>query len=517
MLTAMPRAYRAREGRWWHRVSDLQLTVVVGHLILGVWTRNIMLGFAVALACVTLSTLRLVVPLCVLFVVVGSVLSARSWQQVQPQLLGRYSGLARLMSDPTPRAGVLQTVFEIGGQRYETWARGSPRRRLTDLLAGEYVWVTGDLVALTGTGAHRAAIRHVVGRFDPDAIGDVSPGSPFDRASNRVRRLLAKSALALRPPEDALFAGLVIGDDRYEPPEMIQQFRSSGMSHLTAVSGQNVAFVLAAAAPLLRRLRAWWRWLATVGLIIWFVALTRFEPSVLRAGCMAAISATGYLLGRERPPSRILPLAIGILVLIDPLLVWSVGFWLSVGATGGVAIVAPRLASLIPGPQWARDPVAVTIGAQIGVAPVSLLVFGSLPIVSIPANLLAVPVAGFVMLYGLPAGILAGALPGWAGSLVQLPSSIGTRWVATVAALASRIEPSAPWPFVLWTAVAVGLSFMWLQRWSRQRRWRSGQTGASDGSLERTEPSTADRQCCDLEVSSAKPNRMDTAPTPKAR
>lgn len=494
MLTAMPRAYRTRAGRWWHRVSDLQLTVVVGHLILGIWTRHIMLGFAIALACVAVTTFRLVIPLCLVAVVVGSVLAGRSWQQAQPHLLGRYTGVARLMSDPTPRAGALQVVFEIRGQRYETWARGSSRRRLTDLLAGEYVWVTGDLVALGGSRAHRAAIRHVVGRFDPDAIGDIAPGSPFDRASNRVRRLLAQGALALRPPDDALFAGLVIGDDRYEPPEMIQQFRSSGMSHLTAVSGQNVAFVLAAAAPLLRRLRAWWRWLATVGLIVWFAALTRFEPSVLRAGCMAAISATGYLLGRERPPSRILPLAIGILVMIDPLLVWSVGFWLSVGATAGVAVVAPRLAGLIPGPHWARDPVAVTIGAQMGVAPVSLLVFGSLPIVSIPANLLAVPVAGFVMLYGLPAGILAGALPGWAGSLVQLPSSIGTRWVATVAALASRMEPAAPWPFVLWVGVALGLGGMWLRRGAGQRRARSGQTEANVGSLERTEPSTADRQ-----------------------
>ena len=67
---------------------------------------------------------------------------------------------------------------------------------------------------------------------------------------------------------------------------MVEQFRASGLSHLTAVSGQNVAFLLAAAAPLLRRLRPWTRWTATVALIGWFMSVTRFEPSVLRAGAM---------------------------------------------------------------------------------------------------------------------------------------------------------------------------------------------------------------------------------------
>ena len=68
----------------------------------------------------------------------------------------------------------------------------------------------------------------------------------------------------------------------------------------------------------------------TLALIAWFVTLTRFEPSILRAGVMAGLSATAYVRGVERPPIRLLALAVTGLVLIDPLLVWSVGFWLSV-------------------------------------------------------------------------------------------------------------------------------------------------------------------------------------------
>ena len=68
-------------------------------------------------------------------------------------------------------------------------------------------------------------------------------------------------------------------------------------------------------------------------------------------------------------------------------------------------------------------PVGVTLGAQVGVVVPAVLVFGRLPLVSIPANLLAVPVAGFVMLYGLPAGLLAGAVPACStGRDVPVPS-----------------------------------------------------------------------------------------------
>jgi competence protein ComEC len=85
-------------------------------------------------------------------------------------------------------------------------------------------------------------------------------------------------------------------------------------------------------------------------------------------------------------------------------------------------------------------PIGVTLGAQLGVVVPALLVFGRLPLVSVPANLLAVPVAGFVMLYGLPAGLVAGFVPALA-PVVMFPCRIGVRWVDTVAVLGERIEP----------------------------------------------------------------------------
>ena len=466
-------SYRGGRAGWWRSVTDGEVALAVGLVVLGVWLQRALPVVAVAVACALTRRLRIGVLL--LGATVGGLGALRSeheWANAVPRSLGASAGRVCLVTDPAPVQGAVVAIVEIEGERFQVWARGSPGRRLARHLAGECAVMEGRRRLLNDPAAHRGAIRHVVGRFDIDRIGDWDPGGVADRASNRVRRLFASGASLVGSPDDALFAGLVIGDDRHQSIAVIEQFRAAGLSHLTAVSGSNVAFVLAAAAPVLRRLRPSMRWMVTLGAITWFAALTRFEPSIVRASVMAAIAATGVLLGREKPPGRVLALAVGALVLVDPMLVWSVGFWLSVAATAGVALLSGRVAMLLPGPRWFAVPAGVTIGAQIAVAPVSLLVFGTLPIVSVPANLLAVPVAGLVMLYGLPAGLAAGALGGAIGRVVQFPSGLGTRWVSTVAALAARLEPPAPWPGVGWIAV-VGFLGIRAVRCAKVGGWRS--------------------------------------------
>ncbi len=230
----------------------------------------------------------------------------RSGTTTAPRQLGPYTGWAEVVGDPAPYGNGLRVTVEIGGERFDAWAYGSPRRRLVDRQSGDLVWLAGSRRPSSGH-VRRAQLRHVVGRFDIDYTGDVAAGAPLDRASTRVRTALRTAADSTMPSaEAALFTGLVIGDDAREPPAMIQAFRDAGLSHLTAVSGQNLAFVLAAAGPLLRRLRPWARWAASIGLIGWFMALTRFEPSVLRAGLMAMLAVSAFTLGRRQHPARLL-------------------------------------------------------------------------------------------------------------------------------------------------------------------------------------------------------------------
>jgi competence protein ComEC len=428
-------------------------------------------GVALAVA-VTVRSIRRValvwLLLAVLLAMAGSLRSQQSWADLAPDRLGTFAGWARIVDDPQPYPSSTRVIVEIEGERFETWARGRARQqRVMRWRGGEWVQMAGERRVLDPERTQRVAWQHVVGVFELAVAADVVPGAPVARASNRVRSTIERAAATIPEPYGALYRGLVIGDDRDQPRDMIERFRASGLSHLTAVSGQNVAFVLAACGPLLVRLRPWPRFVATVAVIAWFVVLTRVEPSILRAGVMAGLSALAFTTGRERSPVRILAVAVIVLLLVDPLLGWSVGFWLSVGATAGVCAVGPWLADRLRALGIFAMPLGITLGAQLGVALPSVLVFGRLPLMSIVANLLAVPVAGMVMLYGLPAGVLAGVAPTIA-PVVMFPAWLGTRWVDTVAVLGARLEPEPPWSWVGWGIVASIVAA--LLGWGRLRR-----------------------------------------------
>ena len=462
----MIRAYDLADGSPWHPAGDLAVVMVAIAAIVGVWTRSPAWIAVVAAASLMVGHRGAVVVACLLVGLAGGWRAAVSWESAVPREIGAYSGWVTIIGDPTPLGTGLRVTVEVRGERFDAWVYGSARRRLADRQGGELVYVEGERRATTASD-RRAQVRHVVGRFDAAVVGDWRDGSPLHRASSRVRTALRQAAESTMSRDGAaLFTGLVIGDDARQPVEMVNAFRASGLSHLTAVSGQNVAFVLAAASPLLRRLRPWWRWAASLALIGWFMALTRFEPSVLRAGVMAMLGCSSFVLGRQQSVVRLLAFTVTILVLVDPMLVWSVGFWLSTGATAGVCVVAPALAERLPGPTWLSAPLSVTLGAQLGVFLPSWLVFHRLPLVSLPANLLAVPVAGFVMLYGIPAGLLS-AVAAPLAPLAMAPCAAGTRWVATVAYLSAGAEPSPGWVAAGWVAVTTATGWLVVRR-----RWR---------------------------------------------
>jgi competence protein ComEC len=461
----MSAAYETHRPSVGHAARDRFALLAAAATVTAVWGGRGMVVVAMpCLALLAVPRMRRAVAVLLVLVLAGAVAGGHAWAAARPRHLGAYEGWVQLVSDPSPSGAGMKVTIRVEGERFDAWLFGPQRAALGGRQAGEWAWVSGRRRPSTGA-IRRALIRHVVGRFDLQAVDSIIPGSAIDRASNRVRALLRRRAeQAMQPVDASLFTGLVIGDDARQPAWLVGEFRTSGLSHLTAVSGQNVAFVLAAAMPLLRRLRPWWRWLATVGLIAWFMALTRFEPSVLRAGVMAMFTATGFAAGRDVRPARAVSAAVVVLVLVDPMLVWSVGFWLSVGATLGVALAGPWWAARLPGPAWWRTAAGITLGAQTGVALPSVLVFHRLAVVSLPANLLAVPVAGFVMLYGIPAALTASWSPATVARLLMAPSVVGTRWVALVARVAAALEPGGRAELIVWLVVGVALAAIVVRR-----------------------------------------------------
>jgi competence protein ComEC len=240
-------------------------------------------------------------------------------------------------------------------------------------------------------------------------------------ASEGVRDAARRRALATLAPERAgLLAGMALGDTSLLPGDLERDFRAAGLTHLMAVSGANLAVVLGAGLWLAGIAGAGRRALAAVGvvLVVLLVVVTRWEPSVLRAGVMAGLVLFGVATGRGPGGRRALCLAVVVLLLADPALVGALGFQLSVAATAGVLWLGPPVARSLPEriPERVGTAVGMTLGAQATALPALALVFGRVSLAGLPANLLGLPLAGGPMLLGVVAAATAPLAP-WAATL----------------------------------------------------------------------------------------------------
>src|SRR5690606_12439234 len=112
----------------------------------------------------------------------------------------------------------------------------------------------------------------------------------------------------------------------------------------------------------------------------------------------------------------------------------AVGCGLSVSASAGILLLATRRRAAIPGPPTVREALAVTLAAQAGALPLLVGTFGEVPVATVPANLLAAPAAGPLMVWGLGAGLVAGVVPAPLAGLLHVPTSVLAWWLARVAA-----------------------------------------------------------------------------------
>ena len=392
------------------------------------------------------------------FAFLGFANSSHAIAELHRVELGQYSGVARVITDPQRVGAATQIVLDISGDRFVVYAYGRPSWRLSNTNVGETIFVSGWRNRLSPIQAQRLVSKHVKGNFEIESVGEQRfIASPLYRSAQRVRRLISNGAESFPFDERSLFTGLVIGDDSKQSQQMVSAFRKSGLAHLVAVSGQNVAFVLTALSPLLSRLHRRTRLVVTLGVLIWFVVITRVEPSVIRAAVMAGVATLSISLGRPTRTLRILALTVIITIFLDPLLAWSVGYFMSVGATTGLCLLSGPLSRVVPGPRWLASLIAATISAQVGVAPAVVFVFGVPAAIGILANILAVPVASLVMLTGLPLSLFAGAVSETAfsalGTIVMWPVLIGVRWVWWVAALGERLSATGFANLAMWIVV----------------------------------------------------------------
>ena len=399
-------------------------------------------GSRIAAGAVLLAALLLRRPLLLCFgvAVFASVFSAAaSVASSRDVEAGAFEGEIRLASDPEFLSPGTRFLADSEHGRLEVWAWGSAGGRLTRMLSGESAVVAGKLSELPESRDWLRR-RGVVGRLSVSEVNSQGKAPPHYRIANRIRGNLEQGAESLPRGERALFTGMVYGDDRAQTAATADDFRAAGLTHLLAVSGQNVAFVLLLARPLLFRFPIKVRWVLVLAVLFVFATVTRFEPSVMRATTMAAAAATAGMLGRNTSGRRTLAIAVTLLILWDPLLVYSLAFRLSLAASLGILFWSERMAERMPGPRLLASAMAVTVAAQLAVSPLLISAFGGVPVAALPANLLAAPAAAPVMLWGITGGTLAGLAGGQLAAVLHWPTRGLIWWVSSVAEAMTRLK-----------------------------------------------------------------------------
>jgi competence protein ComEC len=309
----------------------------------------------------------------------------------------------------------------------------------------------GRLVALTARLAPAAPGDDVVAVAR--ALGpprEVTSAGPVWRVADRLRVGLRDACTGLPAEAGALLPSLVVGDTSRLPDRLRADLQAAGLTHLTAVSGANVAIVAGAVLWLGTRLgvRRGLRLGIAAGVVAGFVVVARPQPSVLRAAAMGSIALLGTGLSR-RPRGVPALAAAGILLLVaDPWLARSAGFALSCAATAALLVLAPAWTS-----RWSRRmprPVAAALAvpaaAQAGCGPLVALLTPSVSVVAVPANLLAEPAVAPATVAGVLAALVAPVSPPAAHLLAQA-GALATGWIVRVAHTASGMPLAGlPWP-----------------------------------------------------------------------
>ncbi len=294
----------------------------------------------------------------------------------------------------------------------------------------------------------------IVAVFRPIGPPQVLREAPLVARGAAYVRARFRAATASLPADAAgLVPALVIGDTSATPPDLDAAMTAAGMSHLAAVSGSNVAIVLAAAfggaawVGVRRRWRPVFAFLVLVG----FVVLARPEPSVLRASVMGVVGLTGLSLSRRRAAVPALAASIIGLLCWDPWLARAYGFALSVLATLGLLLFARPwgewIGARLPGGLAAAGPaIAVPLAAQAACAPVVVLLQASVSLIAVPANLLAGPFVAPATILGVATALVSTVWVGaasWLGWLAALPALA----IAEIARTAAGMPfGSVPWP-----------------------------------------------------------------------
>ena len=353
-------------------------------------------------------------------------MSMRQYSIAQSQLrahIGETFSLdARLRTDPvatTPKVAgrnfVERKFSFLASTQYGPIRVMASKSSTQGLLPGQSIAITGRVVATS----ERRVVALLIATSPIKAL---APPSLWARSLAEIRTGLRRASGDGDP--GALIPGMVIGDTAKQSSDFKNDMRRSGLTHLVAVSGANFAivsaFVLWCMQFIFRKIPA--RLLATAIALACFIALVRPTPSVLRAAAMAAVMLLAISTRQRGDSLPALGFAIAAVVAIDPWQARDPGFALSVLATAGLLILAPRITAYFQ--RWLPRKVAAVLAIPIAALalclPVIIALSGYISPISIIANIIAAPFVAPITVVGFIAALISPISPTAAHALILI-------------------------------------------------------------------------------------------------
>jgi competence protein ComEC len=340
-------------------------------------------------------------------------------------IVQRYGTVASVVVTPT------ETPRSLGGGRM--MFRGSLQRIGESEMSGRVVVFTRAVEFAELTAGRPASFRARIGRPTRrdltvavlSATGEPRLGEAarIDRVAQNIRKAFADAArVALTADQAAILPALVLGDTSTLTAQTTAEFRASGLTHLTAVSGANVTIVCGAvlmtAALFGPRLAVA---LAALALLA-FVIVVQPSASVLRAAVMGGITLLAVVSHRRRQAIPVLSASVIMLMIAAPELALDIGFALSVSATAALVVIAPVWSRRLVGRGWPKplaDAVSVAVAAQLVTAPLVAGISGTFSVVSVVANLAVAAVIPPITVIGTAAATLCPLWPSGAQLLIR--------------------------------------------------------------------------------------------------
>ncbi|MEK7510253.1 MAG: ComEC/Rec2 family competence protein [Patescibacteria group bacterium] len=353
--------------------------------------------------------------------------------------------VGRVAEEPqrkTDRIQLVITPFAVSSEKFDTVSISQGKVLVHTELASLYQY--GDILRMNGylkdpdvfddfdyrmflakegiySVMHNPEIE-LVERGRHDTIKEKFYGMLLE-GKQKLREVLSRH---LSPPQSALLAALLLGDQDRLSDDLKEKLNRTGVRHITAISGQHVALLI----PIVMSFLIWiglWRQQAfylTLCFIVTFIVLVGAQPSAVRAGIMGTMLLVGEHMGRINVSFRALVFAAALMLWLNPLLLkYDAGFQLSFLAVLGIILFLPLFQiwfRKIPETWGIRDILGMTVAAQIMTFPVLVSSFGYVSVVFIITNLLILPIMAILLILGF-LFLLAGLLWQFLGAILSIP------------------------------------------------------------------------------------------------